>query len=588
MVDVLYENWLPIWESFLGTVEPHLPEHLHWNELCWTFVIYLNEVRLLIHDKTRGLENWEIVVNTITYCFYAFLIFELLRRVVPFVFCNDKGFFNMMKKLAFKTARKLPIIGDKIQAEVDKSIKEIEETAFTTKGQAYVKKLPYAGMTPNEVKSTIQEKYKSIGNDEWNEGFVSGTVYQANQELSDLMVDVYSQFVWSNPLHFDVFPDVRKMEAEVVQMTINLYNGDSRACGAMTTGGTESIMLACKCYQELGRERGIAIPEIIAPYSVHPAFDKAAHFFGFKITHVPVDKVTGRADIKATKKAISRRTILLVGSCPSYPHGCIDPMEDLAKLARKYNLYLHADCCLGGYLIPFMKKAGYEVPLFDFRIPEVTSISVDTHKYGFTPKGSSVIMYRNKDLRKHQYFTQPNWSGGIYASASLPGSRAGNTIATTWAALMYHGEKGYIETTRKVIECTRYMHEKIAAIPGIQIMAPVDVSVIAFTSDYFDIFMMSTELGERHWHLNPLQFPSGLHIAVTMQHTKQGVADRFVKDVREVASKLMKLPPGQKAEGKGAIYGLSQQIPDRSIITDITTAFLDTYYSCTAGFKSVK
>jgi len=580
--EYLYDQWMVIWDSFLGVVEPNLPEHLHWNELCWSFVFYLNEVRLWIHRKANGLEPWEVVVNTVTYCFCAFLILEVIRRVIPALFFTDEGFINMIKRKTFAIARRLPVIGTKIQEAVDDAMHQIETTGFNVGGMEYIKKLPYSGMDQGDVMKEI-EKYEKIGGCDWREGYVSGAIY-SDGELTELMTKVYSRFLWSNPLHADVFPDVRKMEAEVVRMVLNMFHGDDNCCGVMTSGGSESIMMAVKCYRELGRERGIKVPEIVVPYSAHPAFDKGCYYFGLKITHVPVDKKTGKADIKAIKKAISKRTILIVGSVPSYPHGCIDDLAELSKIAVKRNIYLHADACLGGFVVAFMKQAGYDLPPFDFRLPGVSSISCDTHKYGYTPKGSSVIMYRNKDIRKHQYFTQPNWSGGVYAAASFPGSRPGNTIATTWACMMHLGEKGYVERVKLIVNTARSIGERICKVPGLRLLSEVEVCVVSFTSDVFDIFLMSDDLAKRGWHLNPLQFPSGLHIAVTLNHTKPGVADRFLNDIKEVAQVLMK-NPGQKAEGKGAIYGLSQQIPDRSIITDITTGFLDTYYSVTAGLK---
>lgn len=583
VVEFLYDHWIPVWNGILGVVEPHLPEHLHWNELCWTFVFYLNEVRLLIHHKTRGLENWEIVANTITYCFFAFLLFEVLRRVIPFVFFNTDGFFNVSKLYCQKVIRNLPIIKNKIQEEVDKETNNMEETMYDLQDQQYIKKLPKNGMTPDMVKDEIA-RYKSLGSIAWDEGSCSGIIYAADKELDSLMTDVYSEFTWSNPLHPDVFPGVRKMEAEVVRMVANMYNGDKESCGLMTSGGTESVMMACLSYRNIAYERGIKRPEIVAPVSVHPAFDKAAHYFGMKLQHVSVD-AEGRADMRAMKRAINKNTIMLVGSAPSYPHGCIDPMEELSKLAVRYGLYLHADCCLGGFLIPFMQKAGFSIVDFDFKLPGVTSVSVDTHKYGYSPKGSSVLLYRNKNIRKYQYFSQPDWTGGIYASASMPGSRSGNVVATTWAALVYHGEKGYVDRTRKVIDTTRYITAALEKIPGIKILSPVDVSVIAFNSDVYNIYSLMEEMSKKKWLLSSLQFPSGIHIAVTMQHTKPGVADRFIKDIRDIANQLAKTPTGGAESGAAALYGRSQQISDRSIVTEIVVGFLDTYYSSQAGEK---
>ena len=498
------------------------------------------------------------------------------------MFFNRNGFFSTVKKFMFRTVRRIPFVRDKIQSSVDLAIDELRASTFDMKGQECMKRLPKSGLTVERMKEEVKN-YKTLSDVDYSAGKVSGVVYAADSDLDTLMTDVYREFTWTNPLHSDVFPGIRKMEAEVVQMVANMFEGDADVCGTMTSGGTESILMACKTYRDIGRERGIAVPEIVAPFSVHPAFDKAAHYLGMKIRHIPVDE-EGRGSVKAMKRAINKNTIVIVGSVPSYPHGCIDPIEDFSKLALKYKKFLHVDACLGGFLVAFMGKAGYSVPPYNFTLPGVTSMSCDTHKYGYTPKGSSVVLYRNKNIRKYQYFCFPDWSGGIYASASMPGSRSGNTIATTWAALMYHGEKGYVDHTRRVIETTRAMTRGLEKIPGLKIMAPVDVSVIAFTSDDFDVFLLSAQLTEMKWHLTTLQFPSGIHIAVTMQHTKPGVADQFINDVKSIAKQLMK-NPGQKAEGKAALYGTSQQIPDRSIISEICTGFLDTYYDCDAGVK---
>lgn len=225
-----------------------------------------------------------------------------------------------------------------------------------------------------------------------------------------------------------------------------------------------------------------------------------------------------------------------------------------------------------------MNKAGFEIEPFDFSVPGVTSISADTHKYAFSPKGSSVIMFSDPELRKNTFFVQPNWPGGVYASPSIPGSRPGNVIATTWASLLYYGVEGYTKTARKIVSTTRYLAKNLAQVPGIQIIGSAEVCVVAFTSDLFDIFIMSNKLCDKAWKLSPLQFPSGLHLSVTMLHTYDGVADRLIADVRQAAKELSKTPD-MKCEGQGAIYGMSQQIPDRSIINEIAETYLDEYFS---------
>jgi len=299
-----------------------------------------------------------------------------------------------------------------------------------------------------------------------------------------------------------------------------------------------------------------------------------------KIVHVPVDKFTRKANVNAMRRAITRNTVMIVGSAPSYPHGAVDDIESLAKLAKKYKLPLHVDCCLGSFIVPFMNTAGFPFPKFDFSIDGVTSISCDTHKYGYAPKGSSVIMYSHPDYRKGQYFVTANWPGGIYASPSIAGSRPGGLVAATWAALMAMGEEGYVNATRKVITTTRYIIEGLKPIKGISILGEPIVSVVALGSEVFDIYRLSSALSARGWNINNLQFPPAIHFCFTLVHTMehegnmQYVADQFLNDVRTEVGLIMK-DPKQKTTGSAAIYGLAQKVPDRGAIADIVQGYLD-------------
>ncbi|CAH3170637.1 unnamed protein product [Porites lobata] len=567
-----------LWERFLDTVEPHLPEHLHWNEICWTFVYYLAEARRHIHRWCRGMEAWEIVVNTVTYCFCVWLMTEVLRWVIGWAFFREKSVTERVKKGFFKLVRRLPYLKDRIASEIQQSVDAMERTAFPVReGETFHMRLPTKGMKEKELLKEVDD-YLKMGNVKWQEGRVSGTVYCGSKELTDLLTKVYAKFAWSNPLHVDIFPDVRKMEAEVVQMCVNMFKGGKEACGTMTSGGTESLLLACKSYRDWAYDRGIKRPEIVAPVSVHAAFDKAAHYFNMKLVHVPVDEKTRRCNMKAMKKAITKNTILLVGSAPQFPHGVMDPIVEMAKLAKKYNLGLHVDSCLGGFLVPFMKKAGFDLPPFDFSVEGVTSISCDTHKYGFSPKGSSVILYSNKHLRHFQFFVAPDWQGGIYACPTIPGSRPGAIIAATWAAMMHFGESGYVESTRKIITTRMKIEEGLRKIKGIYVLGKPEVSVVAFASNDFDIYQLGDALTKRGWNLNSLQFPSSIHFCVTYLNTQAGVAELFLKDVKECCAKLLN-DPQAKTEGMAAIYGMAQGIPDRSIVTELACCFLDCMYN---------
>ncbi|KAL1460487.1 hypothetical protein WDU94_012467 [Cyamophila willieti] len=369
------------------------------------------------------------------------------------------------------------------------------------------------------------------------------------------------------------------MEAEVIKMVARLFSGGPETCGSMTSGGTESIMMACKAYRDYAREeRGVSLPEIVLPVTAHPAFDKAANYFGMKIRHIPLTKVY-TVDLAAMKAAITGNTVMLVGSVPNFPYGTMDDIEGICQLGLKYNIPVHVDCCLGGFLIPFMRDAGYPLPPFDFSLPGVTSVSVDTHKYGFAPKGSSVVLYKELKYKHCQYFVTSDWPGGNYGSPSVSGSRSGGIIATCWAAMMYFGYEGYVNTTRSIVQTTRYMESELRSLEGLFIFGTPATSVLALGSDVFHIYRLSSALNKRGWNINCLQFPVGIHLCVTHLHTNPGVADQFISDVKEELAVIMK-DPGLQLEGVMAMYGKSHSIPDRSIIGDFTRYYIDaTYYT---------
>ena len=500
----------------------------------------------------------------------------ILVSIYSFLFREDETLWSRVKKTFFRSVRKLPFV----RAKIDKGVKEMmvhmEKSMISNKSNVkHRTELPEQGIPQKEV---IQEIDELRGGDlKWPEGWVSGALYNCSAELTDLTVQVFGRFVWANPLHPDVFPSVRKMEAEVVQWCVGIFNGGKEACGLMTSGGTESILMAMKAYREVGYSRGIRYPEIVCPLSAHSAFLKAANYFKMKITQVSVDPQTRMVNLKAMARAISKNTVVLVGSAPHFPHGIIDPIEDIAALARKNGIGCHVDCCLGGFLVPFIEKAGFEMAPFDFRAKGVTTISADTHKYGYATKGTSVLLYANKDLRHKQYFVDTNWQGGVYCSPSVAGSRAGSLIAATWATMLYMGMNGYIEATKAVITTTRKIIAELRKVPGIYILGSPKVSVVAIGSKDFDIFRLFSAMKKKGWNLNGLQYPPAFHICITMVHTKEGIADRFIGDIQEETAEIMKQPKA-KTTGYAALYGAAQEIPDRSVIEDIANGFLDLCY----------
>ncbi|CAL1578378.1 unnamed protein product [Knipowitschia caucasica] len=533
-------------------------------------LLYLEEARRQINSGCSELEPWQIISAT--------FITTIGAVWVKGVLFQQESLTSRIKKKFFRLIRKIPFVGNAIQSQLNKALDDMSVSLCTLKeGMSYTKQLPSKGLSQNQVLDKIKE-YQTLNEVQWEKGCVSGTVYWGDETLTKLLVKVYGDFAWSNPLHPDIFPGVRKMEAEVVRMSCSLFHGGPHSCGTVTSGGTESILMACKAYREMAYERGVKYPEILAPVSVHAAFDKAAHYFGMKLVHIPLNKKTMQVDVKAMRRAIGKNTAMLVCSAPQFPHGIMDPVEEVGKLAQRYNLPLHVDACLGGFLIVFMEKAGFTLAPFDFRVKGVTSISADTHKYGYAPKGSSVILYSDKKYRQHQYFVAPDWQGGIYASPSIAGSRPGGIIAACWATMMHMGEAGYVDATKKIITTARKITEQIRKIKPVFVFGNPEVSVVAIGSDVFDIFRLSNALTSKGWNLNTLQYPSSIHICCTVLHTQPGVADRFVKDVKDAVDVIMQ-NPNEKTTGMGAIYGMAQSIPDRSMVTEISRGFLDCLYS---------
>lgn len=327
----------------------------------------------------------------------------------------------------------------------------------------------------------------------------------------------------------------------------------------------------------------------ILPETAHTAFHKAAQYFKMKIHLVSCPGPDYQVDVRAVSRLINPNTVLLVGSAPNFPHGIIDDIVALSKLAQKKDIWLHVDCCLGSFLVPFLERAGFESQVFDFRLKGVTSISCDTHKYGFAPKGNSTVLYRSAELRTYQYFVSPDWSGGVYASPGIAGSRPGALIAGCWASLMTIGETGYIEACTNIVGTAKKIANAIQSTPlggELEILGKPLVSVVAFTARNLNIYDIADGMNAKGWHLNALQNPPAIHVAVTLPITK--VWEKLVSDLEAVVEEerekeRVRIVEGKTAHGKAmgdtsALYGVAGSLPNKSVVVDLATGFLDLLY----------
>jgi glutamate/tyrosine decarboxylase-like PLP-dependent enzyme len=480
--------------------------------------------------------------------------------------------------LIFKGDKMPKTTNEEMMAEVERSIKPYRDDfpTFT--------RLPETGRDKTEIISEMQALCAKEES-KWKDGFVSGAVYHGDEDHIDFLNQVYMLNSQSNPLHTDVWPSTTKFEAEVVAMTANMLNAqkvnddpdsDDEVCGVVSSGGTESILLAMKTYRDWARDmKGISKPEMIVPRTAHAAFDKASQYFNIKMKRIPVGD-DFKADVAKTKEAITDNTVVIVGSAPSFPHGVIDPIEALSELACANDIGFHTDACLGGFILPWANKLGYKVPPFDFSLPGVTSISVDTHKYGYAAKGSSVILYRSLELRRHQFYTTTDWPGGLYLSPTFAGSRAGALSATAWAAMVAIGEKGYMQIAKKILETGAKIKKGISEIPELYILGD-PLWDIAFGSDSVDIYRIMDYMGEQKWSLNGLQMPPAVHVCLTHRHTQTGLAKKFLADLKS-AVEYVKANPDKETAGVGRLYGMSAKIPIKGVVDAFLKRYMDLLY----------
>ena len=532
----------------------------------------LQKARNWANDTGDLVEPWLLVLITA-----AVVVFG--SKLYSFVYGPwQYGRWITMKRTFFLFLRKIPFIEAARQKKLRKIVTGLIKDGFMPKpNEPFNTALPEKGWDEKRIMQELDTYDDVLGTTDWESGYVSGGVYNGSPELTELSLNVFKRYAWTNPLHTDLFPQIKKMEAEVVSMAVKIFNGGKDACGTMTTGGTESILMAMKVYREMAKEKGITMPEIVAPATAHCAFDKAADYFQMKLVRVPVSDKSFTCSGRTMDHYITSNTIVLVGSVPHYPQGVIDPIEEFAKVAQYHGIYVHVDCCLGGFLAPFAEKAGFNIPVFDFRIKGITSISADTHKYGFAPKGSSLILYSNRQLRIKQFFCATEWPGGAYASPTMAGSRSGAIIASTWATMMKFGVEGYIESTRKIISTAQKIESGLRNIPGLYVMGKPELSVVAVSSRDFNIYRLGNEMKKKGWHLNDLQKPAGMHLGVTMLHTQEGVAERFVMDVRQSVEEIMK-DPDVPLEGISALYGVAQKIPDRAAVDELIYSYIELIY----------
>jgi glutamate/tyrosine decarboxylase-like PLP-dependent enzyme len=401
---------------------------------------------------------------------------------------------------------------------------------------------------------------------DWRGGRVFSLVYHAGEAHEELMLRAYALYASANLLNPMAFKSLRRMEAEVTQMVASLLNGPPSTVGCVTSGGTESILCAVATYREQARRKRpwIRRPVIVAPRTVHPAFDKAAYLYGVELKKVDVDD-DQRVIPAEMERAIGRRTIALVVSAPQYPHGSLDPVAEVGEIATRHKLPLHVDACVGGFMLPWLERMGRVAAPWDFRVPAVTSMSADLHKYAYTGKGASMLLWRSMDWMKHQFFVATDFPGGIYVSPTMIGTRPGGPIAAAWTGLQSQGADGYLKLTGAAMEAADRIRAGIQSIAGLTLIGRPDSTIVAWgaVKGGPDVYAIADQLESRGWAVDRTQQPAGIHLTCTANHL--AIVDDYLRDVRAAADEVRGNPALAK-QPQAVMYGMMAKIPVRGLV----------------------
>ncbi len=421
----------------------------------------------------------------------------------------------------------------------------------------YAERLPVNATMPahGRDREELLEELRALAKEEdatWEQGTCSGTMYCGDHDHYDFLGEAFGLFAHVNVLQRDMCPSATRFEGEIIAMTLDMLGaakidgGDP--VGMVTSGGSGSILHAVLAYRE---QAGVDKPNFIKPETGHPAFDKACHLLGIELRRVPVDPDSTCVLPEVVADAIDENTIAIVGSACNYGYGTIDPIPELSELALSRGVGLHVDGCLGGFILPWGRELGYPIPEFDFGLEGVTSISADTHKYGYGFKGTSVLAFRDRALRNAQYFFQTDWTGGKYCSPGIDGSRSGGLLASTWASMVSLGREGYREYARQIFETADAMKDIVRSHDALRIIGG-PTFCFSFTSDEFDIYHVNDHMRTKGWRFNGQQYPNAIHMAVTRPQTQRGVVERFADDLAEAVAYAS---TAEGSAASGAIYG---------------------------------
>lgn len=442
------------------------------------------------------------------------------------------------------------------------------------------KAMPESGRDPADIYADL-EAFKAR-DPEYKAGRLWSLVYYLDDQHSEFLKETYHRYACENGLNPGAFKSLKQMETEVISATAELLHGTDDVCGVVTAGGTESCMMAVKTYRDMARkQRRVTRPNMVMTEAAHVAWFKASEYFGVKIRLVPL-LADRTPDMKKLRQLVNRNTVMILGSAPEYPHGTIDPIAAMGDIAERYQTPLHVDACVGGFILPFMAMNGEDIPAWDYRVPAVTSISADIHKYGYAAKGASTITYRNLDYLRYQMFAYEDWPGGVFASSAFLGTRPGGAYAAAWGVLQYFGKEGYRRLAADTLSAVNQLKAGIERIPELQVMGQPQGPLFSFRSidPDINIYAVGDQMDARGWQVNRNQHPPGLHAMVTAQHLQ--VVDSYLEDLQASVA-TVRDNPELAQQGGAATYGMMAHIPLRNKVKQKVLEMFSEQYRAGGG-----
>ncbi|KAL4457090.1 hypothetical protein ABPG74_014728 [Tetrahymena malaccensis] len=494
---------------------------------------------------------------------------------------KNGGFFKNCGKMLIRLLKKSSVISQKLTKELQTEAAKTVNQQFEGKPLPKFTSLPSNGLQEEEILEIMKER-KAFDLDP-TKGKCWAYVYDHSHKHTEFVTKAHNLFIHTNALNPMKFISLRNFEIEIVAMTAKMMNGDPFKCvGSVTSGGSESLLLAVKTYRDRLHKINpeITEPELIMCVSGHPAINKASHYYGVKIVYVESDPKTFEMRVDQIIEKINKNTCCIIASAPSYPHGIVDPIDQISIISERANIPLHVDSAIGGFMLPFIEKLGYKIPQFDFRNNGVTSISADVHKYGYSAKGASVLVFKDSEYRLNQFYSYTGWPGGIYISPTTLGTRGGGPLAGAWASMMVLGQDGFMDVTKKIIDGANYIRDEIRKIEELEILGNPVTTIIAFRvkkNQEINIYHISDALKDiNDWQVENQRFPECIHISFMPQHVQ--IKEQFIIDLKKAINIVKENPKKYAKEGTAAMYGMMGMVPDEEVLEEFMAHFMDSVY----------